>query len=82
MAETEIRGGVGLVDLELEEANAVVELGCYIKGLVGGDVAVDAEGGVVRADHGYVAVFAGAVVRVAIAGLGVCRSCGGGGCGA
>lgn len=77
MAEHERGADVGFVNLELEEADAVVQLSCYVEGLVGGYVALDGEGGVVGANVCDVAEFAVAELGVAVAGLGVCGTGGG-----
>lgn len=81
MAEED--GAVGDVGLDLEHADAIVELADDAEGLVGcGIVGLD-EGGVVRADLGDVAVFAGAELNVQVAGrfVGGLRAGGGGGAG-
>ena len=73
---------VNPVGLALQHADAIVELVGDAQGLVcGGVVGVD-KGGVVGGDVGDVAVFAGAELGVAVAGLGICRGSGSGGCAA
>ena len=65
--------------LELQHADAVVELGGDGEGLVGGPVAGHGEGAVVGGDHGDVGVVAVAELGVSIAGAGVGGQRGGGG---
>lgn len=80
----EVAGGVAVeycvvdpVGLALQHADAVVELVGDAQGLVcGGVVGVDKRG-VVGADIGDVAVFAGAKFGVVVARLGVCGGGGG-----
>lgn len=74
---------VGDVGLDLEHADAVVELVDDIVGLVGGGIVGLDEGRVVSADLGDVAVFAVAELDVQVAGrlVGGLRACGGGGAG-
>lgn len=66
---------VNKVSLDIEVADAIVQLGRDRYDLVGGDVAAADEKGVVGADHSDVRVTAVAELGIAIAGTGVDGRC-------
>lgn len=61
------------MDLELQHADSVVELGSYRVLLVRGDIALPVEGAVVCSDVSDIRVIACAKLDVAVAWLRVCR---------
>ena len=69
-----VEGPVHEVGLALQHAYPVVELGCYVEGLVTAGVVFADEGGVVSANFGDVGVATGAEFGIVVAWLRVCGS--------